>query len=75
MPEIDLRECTGDPNSCGVVAHIFELDEIIASVTDIDPLADREREILANFVTACVKGNCPGKDLEFARTHMNQPKP
>lgn len=75
MPEIDLRNCTADPETCGVVLRLFEMDEIAAAAEDIDIAATAEREIFGNFVTACVNGTCPGMDLEFARKQTSQKKP
>jgi hypothetical protein len=71
MFEIDLRNCTGNAETCGVVAQAFELDEVLAGVEDVDPTSKIERDILGNLVTACVNGNCPGMDLEFARKHRS----
>ncbi len=62
---IDIRGCTKVPDTCQNVAKMFELDAFDEAISDLDEGANDRRKIFANFVTACVNGNCPGRNPEL----------
>ena len=64
---IDIQSCSGDANTCPVVQRIFDQDEFCAVMSDIEPSAKAMRDMLGDFVTACVRGTCPGQNIEQTR--------
>lgn len=71
--ELNLRGCNRDPETCPVIQRLFELDGFLEVITSLVPEGGKEesnhkasRHMLGDFLTACVKGNCPGQNPDLA---------
>lgn len=67
MRTIDLNECSKQAENCPIVEILFEQDSFEEQISELDEGSRERRELLGNFVTACVNGNCPGQDPDLAR--------
>lgn len=72
--ELNLDDCTLDAETCPIVFHLIERDYFESAIASLDPEAETRRQILGNFVTACVKGTCPAQDPELARQIIKEHK-
>ena len=72
MLSVNINHCTQDQETCPVVEKLFEYDAFEAIVEPLEPNATRRREIFGSFVTACVNGNCPGRDPLLANQLLRQ---
>jgi hypothetical protein len=62
--EVRVEDCTGDVNTCPIVAEMMDRQIFEETVTEIDPSAVTRAETYDRFVSACIKGNCPGINVE-----------
>lgn len=72
MNTINLNDCSKDAETCLIDSSLFEADRFEEQIVFIDTNADKRRQMLGDFVTACVNGNCPGQNPELARQIMER---
>jgi hypothetical protein len=65
MIEVRVEDCTGEVNTCPIVTTMMDRQIFEESIADIDPSAMSRAEVYDAFVTACIKRNCPGMNIEL----------
>ncbi len=70
MLNINVGQCTNNPETCPVVGQLIEMDNFYGTlgpyISDHDPnnTITSTREVLARFFDLCCLGKCPGIDPE-----------
>lgn len=64
---LDIGKCTGQPDTCPAVRQAMEADNFYYTIESLDPAGGEVRAMLGDFVTACAKGTCPGRNLELTQ--------
>ncbi len=64
---LDIGGCTRDPETCPAVEGALQADDFYEVVDGVCGSTQHIRDTLGEFVSTCVIGSCPGRNIETTK--------